>query len=209
MRRRQPGVQPVRGMGATPQAAVRGARRLTVVVRGRQALGECPARTPLTYKEAKKRGNVSRELTFFNYGFWNQPCELWKLSWQVIPPSCGPAVGCKSYSKENPSRAGQYAHIAGNLYMVLTPLKAGASQSTIEDCFADEIRTLNLGGKAFNPHNKADPNLHFGKHILSQHVREHAAKVDFRSFAELLDRITVAIEAHQSKQAVVAAQGVN
>jgi RNA-directed DNA polymerase len=114
----------------------------------------------------------------------------------------------KRLTKKSPSRKDQYVHIAGNLYMVLTPLKAGANKSTIEDCFADEIKNLNLGGKTFNPSNKADPAIYFGKHILSQHVREHAAKIDFTGFAGLLDRIAAAIEAHQSKQAGVA-QGVN
>ena len=92
---------------------------------------------------------------------------------------------------------------------MLTPLKAGAKKSTIEDCFADEIKNLNLGGKTFNPNSKADPTLYFSKHILSQHVRENAAKIDFTGFASLLDRIVAANEVHQSKQAVVAAQGVN
>jgi hypothetical protein len=93
--------------------------------------------------------------------------------------------------------------------MVLTPLKAEAKKSTIEDCFADEIKNLNLGGKTFNPDNRADPLLYFGKHILSQYVRENSTKIDFTGFAPLLDRIAAAIEAHQSKQAVVAARVVH
>lgn len=111
----------------------------------------------------------------------------------------------KRLTKKTPSRTDQYVHIAGNLYMVLTPLKAGANKWTIEDCFAGEIKNLNLGGKTFNPDGKADPAKYFSKHILSQHVRENAAKIDFTGFAGLLDRIAAAIEAHQSKQAVVVA----
>jgi len=112
-------------------------------------------------------------------------------------------------TKKSPSRTDPFTHIAGNLYMVLTPLKAGANKSAIEDCFADAIKNLNLGGKTFNPDGKADSLRYFGKHILSQHVRENAAKIDFNGFAGLLDRITAAIEAHQGKQAVVAAPGVD
>jgi len=115
----------------------------------------------------------------------------------------------KRLTKKSPSRTDQYVHIAANLYMVLTPLKAGANKSTIEDCFADEIKNLNLGGKTFNPNGKADPTQFFSKHILSQHVRENAAKIDFIGFTGLLDRIVAAIEAHQSKQAVALAQSVN
>ena len=114
----------------------------------------------------------------------------------------------KRLTKKSPSRTASYVHIKGNLYMVLTPLKSGASQSTIEDFFADEIKNLNLGGKTFNPNGKADSSLYFGKHILSQHVRDHAGTIDFTGFAALLDRITAVIEAYQSKQVVVPAQTV-
>ena len=108
----------------------------------------------------------------------------------------------KSTKKKAP-KSDPFVHVAGNLYAVLTPLKGGATKSTIEDCFADEIKNLNLGGKTFNANSKADSASHFGKHILSQYIRENAAKVDFTGFAGLLDRITAAIEAHQAKQAAV------
>jgi hypothetical protein len=111
----------------------------------------------------------------------------------------------RQLTKRSPSRSDPFTHIAGNLYMVFTPLKAGANKSAIEDCFADAIKNLNLGGKTFNPDGKADSLRYFGKHILSQYVRENAAKIDFIGFTGLLDRITAAIEAHESKQAVVAA----
>jgi hypothetical protein len=115
----------------------------------------------------------------------------------------------KKLTKKNVPKTDPYVHIAGNLYMVLTPLKTGASKSTIEDCFADGIKNLNLGGKTFNADSNADSSLYFGKHILSQHVRENAGKIDFTGFGGLLDRITAAIEAHQRKQAVVAVPAVN
>ncbi|MGA2856253.1 MAG: hypothetical protein ABSE40_05260 [Candidatus Sulfotelmatobacter sp.] len=67
-------------------------------------------------------------------------------------------------------------------------------------CKAKENRQILLG--------KADPAQYFSKHILSQYIRENAAKIDSTGFAGLLDRIVAAIEAHQSKQAVVA-QSVN
>ncbi len=111
-------------------------------------------------------------------------------------------------TKKSPSRTDPFTHIAGNLYMVFTPLKAGATKSAIEDCFPDAIKNLNLGGKTFNPDSKADSSRYFSKHILSQHVRDNAAKIDFNGFAGLLDRITAAIETPQTKQAVVAAQSV-
>ena len=111
----------------------------------------------------------------------------------------------RSLTKKKAPKTDDYVHVGGNLYTVLTPLKAGTSKSMIEDCFADEILKLNLGGKTFSPNNNADSASHFGKHILSQYVRENAAKIDFTGFAELLRRITAAIASHESKQANVAA----
>jgi RNA-directed DNA polymerase len=64
-------------------------------------------------------------------------------------------------TKKKAPKSDPYVHVAENLYAVLTPLKAGAAKSTIEDCFADEIKSLNLGGKTFNANNKADSTAHF------------------------------------------------
>jgi 5S rRNA maturation endonuclease (ribonuclease M5) len=113
----------------------------------------------------------------------------------------------RKLTKKKAEKSDAYVHVAGNLYAVLTPLKAGATKSTIEDCFAEEIKNLNLGGKTFNANSKTDSAAHFGKHILSQYIRENAAKVDFTGFAGLLDRINGAIEAHQAK--VAGAPAVN
>lgn len=108
----------------------------------------------------------------------------------------------KRLTKANPSKTAPFVHVKGNLYVVLTPLKGGAKQSEIEDCFDNSIRKLNLGGKTFNPDDKADSNLYFSKQILSQYVRENAAKIDFSGFSDVLDRITAAIEDYAAKVAV-------
>jgi len=131
----------------------------------------------------------------------------------VVDNDSGADDICKTIrrlTKKSPARTDPFTHIAGNLYMVFTPLKVGATNSALEDSFGDAIKNLKLGGKTFNPDGKADSSQYFGKHILSQYVRENATKIDFTGFTGLLDRITAAIEAHQSKQAVIAAaQGVN
>jgi len=109
----------------------------------------------------------------------------------------------RKLAKIKAPRSDAYVHVAGNLYVVPTPLKAGVTQSAIEDCFTDEIKNLKLGGKTFSANSNEDTVAHFGKHILSVYIRENASKVDFTGFAVLLDRITAAIEAHQAKQAAV------
>jgi hypothetical protein len=111
----------------------------------------------------------------------------------------------RKLAKIKAPRSDAFVHVAGNLYVVPTPLKAGATKSAIEDCFADEIKNLKLGGKSFNANNNEDTIAYFGKHILSVYIRENASKVDFTGFAGLLDRVTSAIEAHQAKQGAVSA----
>jgi retron-type reverse transcriptase len=107
----------------------------------------------------------------------------------------------KQVTGKKPPKTGPYVQVMGNMYVVLTPLKGGAAQSEIEDCFDDSIRKLNLGGKTFSTDSKADPNLYFGKHILSQYVRNNASKIDFTGFADVLGRITAAIEDYETNNA--------
>ncbi len=90
-------------------------------------------------------------------------------------------------------RTDPYFRVAGNIYVVLTPLKENGGESEIEDCFDDTIKNLNLGGKVFSPDNKADPALYFGKSILAQYIRENSGKINFRGFAKVLDRIVAVI----------------
>ena len=96
-------------------------------------------------------------------------------------------------------RTDPYLHVLGNLYVVMTPLQGTATQSEIEDYFDDSIRNLSLGGKRFNADSKADPSQYFGKSILSQYVRENAARIDFSGFAAVLDRIVATIEDYETK----------
>jgi hypothetical protein len=109
----------------------------------------------------------------------------------------------RKLAKIKAPRSDAYVYVAGNLYVVPTPIEAGATKSAIEDCFADEIKNLKLGGKTFNANSNEDTVAYFGKHILSVYIRENVSKVDFTGFAGLLDRITAAIEVHQAKQAAV------
>jgi len=50
-------------------------------------------------------------------------------------------------TKKVVAKSDPFFHVAGNLYVVLTPLKEGSKPSAIEDSFADEIRNLKLNGK--------------------------------------------------------------
>jgi RNA-directed DNA polymerase len=123
--------------------------------------------------------------------------------------ACEPILATiRKLTKNKVERMDILVHVAGNLYVTLTPLNPPATESKIEDCFTQDIQNLKLGGKTFSPDNKADSSKHFGKHILSEYVKDNAAKIDFSGFGELLNRITAAVEAHETKQAAVPAPGV-
>ncbi len=123
--------------------------------------------------------------------------------------ACEPILATiRKLTKKKVERTEPFVHVAGNLYVALTLLNPPATESKIEDCFTQDIQNLKLGGKAFSPDNRADSSKYFGKHILSEYVRDNAAKIDFSGFGELLDRITAAVEAHENKQTAVPAPGV-
>jgi hypothetical protein len=111
-------------------------------------------------------------------------------------------------TKKQASRTEPYIYISRNLYLVMTPCKQGTTESAIEDCFTDAVKKVNLGGKSFSAQSKPDPAKHFGKEYLARYVRENATKIDFSGFAGILDRISAAIEAHQSKYAQPATAAV-
>jgi RNA-directed DNA polymerase len=112
----------------------------------------------------------------------------------------------KEAGKPKPTGKEQFVHIAGNLYLVATPLSAGATSSMIEDAFGVLPTTLKIGGKSFNPDDKTfDTALHYDKHIFSEYVKDKASQIDFTGFTELLNRLAAVIEAH--KAAVAATNG--
>lgn len=105
----------------------------------------------------------------------------------------------KKATKKNPSKPDSFLHVIGNLYVVVTPLKVGETESEIEDCFDKSVLQVSLGGKTFKADAKEDSAAHFGKHILSQYVRDHADTIDFTGFSGVLGNITAAIEDYESK----------
>jgi hypothetical protein len=65
-----------------------------------------------------------------------------------------------------------------------------------------QIEGIKLDGKIYN--RAADPDRHFSKHILSQHIDKNAQKFDFTGLAPILDRLSAAIQAHHAKNAAPA-----
>jgi len=102
------------------------------------------------------------------------------------------------FAKQRPTGKEPFVHIAGNLYLIATPLKKRQQESVIEDCFTKQTRNVRLSGKTFNPRKEGfNPAAHFGKHIFSEYIEKNAHNVDFRGFADILTRLAAVIDAHK------------
>jgi RNA-directed DNA polymerase len=62
-----------------------------------------------------------------------------------------------------PNRALPFIHVFANLYVVLTPLPAGAATSMIEDFFDAATRSIKIGGRSFALSNGYSTASHYGK----------------------------------------------
>ena len=103
----------------------------------------------------------------------------------------------KDISGQKPRRTDLYAHIADNLYLVLTPITGTTRESKIEDCFTDDLRKTILDGKEFDPNNEYNSKTHYGKNdFANKVVKPNADSVDFSGFKPILDRFVSVLEAH-------------
>lgn len=102
----------------------------------------------------------------------------------------------KELTGAKPTGTEPFIHVAGNLYVVPTPLLA-AKQSMIEDFFDAATLATVLKGKSFNPVNKFDPKTNYGKADFAYKVvQPNADKIDFTGFKAILDRFVDVIDEH-------------
>jgi RNA-directed DNA polymerase len=82
-----------------------------------------------------------------------------------------------------------FTYVAGNLYVVTTPLINGKN-SCIEDFFTDELRSTIVDGKQLSLLDDANPEKYYGKTVFAHRVvRPQAANIDFTAFKEILVRL--------------------
>ena len=110
----------------------------------------------------------------------------------------------KDITKEKVVGSEPFIHVSGNLYVVPTPLKLGATQSMIEDFFDDATKSTIVGSKKFDPKNNFDTDTHYGKHVFAQKVvKAHADKIDFSEFNTILSNVVTVIDEHAKKHPAV------
>jgi RNA-directed DNA polymerase len=100
---------------------------------------------------------------------------------------------------KQPTGAESSIHVAGNLYVVPTPLSSGASQSVIEDFFDSATKSVVVGGKTFDAGSNTDTATRYGKVVFAHKVvRANADTIDFSGFDALLSNIQDVIDAHRA-----------
>jgi RNA-directed DNA polymerase len=118
----------------------------------------------------------------------------------VIDNDSGAKSVYKSIStiiKKQPTGAEPSIHVFGNLYVVPTPLSAGASQSTIEDFWDSATKAIVISGKTFDPGSNTDSATKYGKVVFAHKVvRAHADTINFSGFNTLLSNIQDVVNAH-------------
>jgi RNA-directed DNA polymerase len=105
--------------------------------------------------------------------------------------------------KTNVTRQEDFIHVSGNLYLVLTPLAAGAP-TMIEDFFTAHTLGIEIGGKKFDPDKDADTQTHFGKQKFAEYIEGNFTKIDFGGFSAILSRLEAVIVAHTALPGAVA-----
>lgn len=106
----------------------------------------------------------------------------------------------KSITKNTPTRTEPFIHVANNLYVATTPLKAGQPESEMEDFFDLSAKATLVDGKKFDQRKTTNPETHYGKQIFAHKVVvPHADKIDFNGFRGILDNLEKVIDAHASK----------
>ena len=101
-----------------------------------------------------------------------------------------------------------FYHLSHNLYLVKTPEIAPTGKSCIEDFFDPSVLKVPVDGKIFNSSKTIDVSKEYGKIVLAEKVvRPNAKTIDFKKFAEILDRIASVLKNYKPASTVGSAIG--
>jgi RNA-directed DNA polymerase len=94
-----------------------------------------------------------------------------------------------------------YIKVYNNLYLILTPLQEGQTDSQIEDLFDASTLGIKIDGKSFNRFDEKVTETTYSKAVFARKVvEEMASSIDFKGFVPLLDRIAKVIESHYAQR---------
>jgi hypothetical protein len=115
-------------------------------------------------------------------------------------------VVCNMIKKSNKAKTKidnkePFIHVHCNLYLVLTPLQEGRTESQIEDLFDASTLATEIDGKSFNRSDERATETTYSKAVFARRVvEERASSINFEGFVPLLDRIAKVIESHYAQR---------
>lgn len=111
------------------------------------------------------------------------------------------AAESKSDTKTAVDGSKPFYHITKNLYLVPTPIPAGATESYIETFLPPAVLAEKLGNKTFHlPEKGFDVKKHFGKVLLAEKVVQRRQKtINFDGFKPLLNNLRLAVQDYATK----------
>lgn len=86
-----------------------------------------------------------------------------------------------------------------HLFVLTNPLVDGKSECEAEDLFSAEVRDTVIRGKKLSLKSDYNIEIHYGKEIFSQHIRENYKKIDFERFRPMLDSLVSLIAAYEQQ----------
>jgi RNA-directed DNA polymerase len=94
-----------------------------------------------------------------------------------------------------------FYYLAGNVYVVFTPISKPGAESSIESFFEPKLLEKKIDGKSFNPKNDdIDEDSEYPKSVFAAKVvRPNIAKINFDKFDPILARLECAMDAHFKK----------
>jgi retron-type reverse transcriptase len=96
-------------------------------------------------------------------------------------------------------RKSEFVHVIHNLYVVIVPLSAGATEAAIEDLFDVSTLSKKVSGKSFNPKNENDNATQYGKEVFaSKVVKAEKNSINFDGFRPLLESIVKCMNHYDS-----------
>ena len=93
----------------------------------------------------------------------------------------------------------EWIQMVQNLYLLMTTLVEGNSESDIEMLFDDSVLSHEIDGKKFCKQDKYDINKFYGKEIFSQYIMKNYKNIDFSGFRPLLNNIKMISEDYKKR----------
>lgn len=115
-------------------------------------------------------------------------------------PICKFVTGKISEEQRHQLESNTWLKVVENLYLLMTPLIEGETESDIEMLFDDATLSHEMDGKKFCKQDDFDIDQFYGKEIFSQYIMKNYRNIDFSGFRPLLNNIKMISEDYKKEK---------